>query len=107
MKNLLLTRILLLVSAGSLRADTITGIYGGTIDKLGFPPFPPIEATDYGLGIDIGNHFIGKFSYESDAIPIGSGGGFARYEVSSFEARITNVLLTAINATLNIGSDFI
>jgi hypothetical protein len=107
MKKILLTVALFFTLVSSLKADTINVLFGGTIDRLAITPEPPFTfSVDYGLGINAGDHFIGKFSYDSQAAPIPGGFSFERiYAVTSFDVKIQNVALAATESRLVLAND--
>jgi hypothetical protein len=96
----LLAVALLFVSVTCLRADTINVLFGGTIDSLGASGC--CETTDYGLGIDAGDHFVGGFSYDSGAAPIFLSTSQAKYTAADFSVRIGNLSLVATDSYIGV-----
>lgn len=86
----------LFTSTPRVHATPVTALLGGTIDRLASFPAPPWCCTDYGLGIDAGDHFMGTFSYDTDAERI----GYNRYVANEFSIRIGGIKLDTTNDIL-------
>jgi hypothetical protein len=95
MKKLLLVAALVLVTTRPVYAVTV--LFGATFDQA-----PNIAFGDYGLGINAGDHFIGRFSYDANVAALPGGCCFTSYPAIDFSVKIRPLELIALNSIITI-----